>query len=103
LKHSGKIRRVRRGPIPDEARLLLQRLNSSCFTQRKSPTTESPAAGDHPRRANERYRKNLEVAAGKKANIREAQDEAITAWLDGRDPLKLQPDDRPTLATVLKT
>jgi len=42
------------------------------------------------------------VAAGKKANIREAQDEAITAWLDGRDPLRLQPDDRPTLATVLK-
>jgi hypothetical protein len=99
LKHSGKIRRVRRRP--DEARLLLQRLNSG-FTQRKSPTTESPAAGDHPRRANERYRKNLEVAAGKKANIREAQDQAITAWLDGRDPLRLQPDDRPTLATVLK-
>ena len=65
------------------------------------------APKDHPRRPNERYRKHLELAGGKKAgNIREAQDEArraITAWLDGRDPLDLQPNDRPPLATVLKT
>lgn len=63
------------------------------------------AAKDHPRRPNERYRKNLDMASGKHAaNLREAQDEArraITAWLDGRDPALLQPDDRPTLAQVL--
>src|SRR6185503_7560059 len=63
------------------------------------------APKDHPRRPNQRYRKNLALAAGKKpANFREAQDEArraITAWLDRRDPLDLQPNDRPTLTTVL--
>ena len=45
------------------------------------------------------------MAAGKRANnIREARDEArraITVWLDGRDPLDLQPSDRPTLAQAL--
>lgn len=63
------------------------------------------AAKEHPRRANERYRKNLDLVSGKHAaNLREAQDEArraITAWLDGRDPGLLQPEDRPTLAQVL--
>lgn len=63
------------------------------------------APKDHPKRPNDRYRKNLDVAAGTHAaNLREAQDEArraITAWLDGRNPLDLQPADRPTLAQVL--
>jgi integrase len=63
------------------------------------------APKDHPRRPNERYRKNLDVAAAKHAaNLREAQDEArraITAWLDGRNPADLQPADRPTLAQLL--
>src|SRR5687767_9608321 len=64
------------------------------------------APKDHARRPNERYRKNLDLVAGKHANnLREAQDEArraITAWLDGRDAKALQPCDRPTLAAALK-
>ena len=63
------------------------------------------AAKDHARRPNERYRKNLELACGRRVtSLREAQDEArraITAWLDGRDPTLLQPEDRPTLTQVL--
>ena len=63
------------------------------------------ASKDHPRRPNERYRKNLDLESGRHAeNLRVAQEEArraITAWLDGRDPLLVQPADRPTLATVL--
>jgi integrase len=63
------------------------------------------ASKHHPRRPNERYRKHLGLAAGTHVgSLREAQDEArraITAWLDGRDPLLLQPGDRPTLAQVL--
>ncbi len=64
------------------------------------------APKDHPRRRGARYRKNLIVASGRTpSNLREAQDEgrrAITAWLDGRDPLDLQPSDRPTLSQVLE-
>lgn len=64
----------------------------------------------HPRRPSERYRKNLVAIAHQQgrtiSTLREAQDEArraITAWLDCRDARHLQPSDRPTLATVLKT
>src|SRR5687768_2438705 len=65
------------------------------------------APKDHRTRPGERYRQNLDLAAGKHAeSLREAQDEArraITAWLDGRDPKDLQPGDRPTLAKALET
>lgn len=64
------------------------------------------APKDHPRRPNERYRKNLDTVAGTHAeNLRDAQNEArraITAWLDGRDPTDIQPGDRPTLAALLE-
>src|SRR5690349_17516140 len=59
----------------------------------------------HALRPNERYRKNLDLVCGRHVgNLREAEDEArraITAWLDGRDPAALQPEDRPTLSQVL--
>lgn len=60
----------------------------------------------HPRRPNQRYRKNLDVVSGRHAvGLREAQDEArraITAWLDGRDARLIQRSDRPTLAQYLE-
>ncbi|MFN7982952.1 MAG: site-specific integrase [Vicinamibacterales bacterium] len=50
-------------------------------------------------------RKNLDVIAKRHIEtFREAQEEAqraIVAWLDKRDPTKLQPSDRPTLEKVL--
>lgn len=63
------------------------------------------ASKQHPRRPNARYRKILDLAAAPAGSLREAQEEArraITAWLEGRDPVLLQPTDRPTLAQVLK-
>ena len=70
------------------------------------PYVDYKVPKDHKRRSNERYRKNLDLVAGKHVDhIRDAQDEArrvITAWLDGRDAKDLQPCDRPTLAATLK-
>jgi integrase len=64
------------------------------------------APKDHKSRPNERYRKNLDAMIGRHAaDLREAQGEArraIVAWLDGRDPGELQPEDRPTLAQVIE-
>lgn len=64
------------------------------------------APKDHPRRAGERYRKNLDlVSKTHAASLADAKIEAkraILAWLDGRDPAALQPGDRPTLAQLLE-
>src|SRR6266496_2191306 len=63
------------------------------------------APKDHATRPNERYRKNLDLAAETHAlSLNDAKAEAhraIVAWLDGRDPAQLQPADRPTLADTL--
>jgi hypothetical protein len=65
------------------------------------------APKDHATRPGERFRKNLDVIAGFHAtNLGEAKIEArraIVAWLDRRDPAKLQPTDRPTLTQILES
>lgn len=60
----------------------------------------------HPQlAAGERFRKNLDALAGEHLQtLQQAQAEArraIEAWLAGRDPVTLQPTDRPTLSMVL--
>lgn len=60
----------------------------------------------HRRRANERYRRNLDQLIGQHPeSFNEAKDEArraITAWLDGKDPADLQASDRPTLMQAIE-
>lgn len=67
--------------------------------------TDYKAPKDHPRRAGERYRKNLDQITGRHAaSLAEAKVEAhraILAWLDGRQAADLLPTDRPTLARMI--
>jgi integrase len=69
------------------------------FVDYKAPKT-------HRRRANERYRRNIDQLIGSHVQtLSEAKDEArraITAWLDGKDPADLQGSDRPTLKRALE-
>jgi len=63
------------------------------------------AAKTHPRRANQRYRKNLDQMIGvhceTMADAKIEASRAIVAWLDGKDPADLQASDRPTLLQVI--